>query len=182
MPLAEPGPDEICRALGLPGFATEWSSDLPIQELRVLLLPTFHPGICLEFCGSDGAMTTTVTCARPDASLFESPSPAPVDQDTGTVVNTSLADLEATLRNALIAPDALTQGRDGMDINIFWRTMRAGLIVQHANSSQHSALGAFVAQLIPLAYTAIKCSACKGRLAEAGVYVGLNLGRPIVRA
>ncbi|MGI9410686.1 MAG: hypothetical protein ACR2OV_11470 [Hyphomicrobiaceae bacterium] len=177
MPLDGQTPDEVCQALGLPGFVTEWMPGMPRQELRVLLLPTFHPEICMEFCENEGTTMVTVTCAKSKISPFEPPSPALVDQDSGALVDTSIAELEASLRNALIEPDALTQGRDGMDINIFWRTLRAGLIVQFANSSQHPVLGAFVAQLIPQAYLAIKCSACKDSLAEAGVYVELDLGR-----
>lgn len=177
MQLDEQTPDGFCQALGLPGFATEWLPGVPRQELRVLLLPTFHPEVCMEFREDDGTTMVTVTCAQSKISPFEPRSPTPVDQDSGAVANTTLAELEATLRKALNEPDALTQGRDGMDINIFWRTLRAGLIVQHANSSQHPALGAFVAQLVARTYRAIKCSACKDSLAEAGVYVELELAR-----
>lgn len=177
MQLDEQTPDELCQALGLLGFATEWTPGMPRQELRVLLLPAFHPEVCMEFCENDGNTMVTVTCARSKISTFEPRSPAPVDQDSSAVANTSLAELEATLRNALKEPDALTQGRDGMDINIFWRTLRAGLMVQHANSSQHPALGAFVAQLVARAHRAIKCCACKDSLAEAAVYVELELAR-----
>ena len=177
MSLVELTPTEICQALGLEGFASAWKSGAPNQEMRALLLPAFHPEIHLAFAEDGAGTRVTVTCAQSKVSLFEAPSPVPVEQDCGLVADTALADFEAALRNALGEPDALTQGRDGLDINIFWRTLRAELIVQHANSSQHPALGSFVAGLISHAYQAIRCKACQDSLAEAGVYVKLDLAR-----
>ena len=179
MQLVEQSLDELCQALGLPGFATDWVPDKPNQELRVLLLPTFHPEVCLEFAENETGTIVNVTCAQARTSPFEPVAPISVDRDTGRVVGTTLSGIETALRNALVEPDGLTQGRDGMDINIFWRTLRVSLIVQHANSAQNPALGAFVAQLIAWAHNAIKCNVCKACLAEAGVYVELDLARPV---
>ncbi|MGI9425029.1 MAG: hypothetical protein ACR2PA_17675 [Hyphomicrobiaceae bacterium] len=178
MQLIDQTPDEICRALGLPSFETKWNRTAPDQELRLLLLPTFHPELCLTFSERDATTSVTVTYAQSKMSPFEQPSPSPVDQDTGRLRNTRLADLETSLRKALVEPDHLSLSRDGIIVYIFWRTFNARLIVDYANPEADSALGVFVGRVIAEAYQSIKSSACKGSLAEAGLYLGRNLASP----
>src|SRR5262245_1871261 len=47
-------PDAICRSLGLGDFQTIWKRGLPMQELKVLLCPSFHPELCLVFWEENG--------------------------------------------------------------------------------------------------------------------------------
>jgi len=170
MPFVEQTPDEICRALGLSGFCTNWTRSSPRQEMRLLLEPTFHPELCIVFAEGDRGVTAKVACAR-EKIPFDVPAPTPVDEDEGIIGTTALADLEIRFRNALQTNDRLTQGRDGIRVNIFWRTFNARLIVEGAAPEPADALGRFVAQVIELASHSIRSAACKACLREASAYL-----------
>lgn len=187
-------PDEICRCLGLDGFRADyWTRDLPADELKVLLCPSFHPEVCLIFTEGDGekpvavvssaeqerappATNVQVLCAQTHIWTLDKAAPVEVAADKGIVGHLSLAQLEARFREALTQPDRRGSVKiDGMGVHIVWRHYFATLLVEKANPDPDDQLGAFLRNAIQSAFDAVGSAVCRDGLARAAGNVGLRL-------
>lgn len=55
--------ENICRALGLGGFANDWQLTKAEECIRVLLAPAFHREICISVCRSAHVVSVSVVTA-----------------------------------------------------------------------------------------------------------------------
>lgn len=171
-------PDETCQALGLESFGAPYAARAPRQQMRLLLEPSFHPELCLEFVERDGALRVTAACAAASLYAIEGGDALEISAGEGRAKGASLAALELDFRRALGEPDPRTTGRDGVRVSVFWRSFDSRLIVERANPTSDSALGGFVARAAALAWGAVAQPACRESLDRAGGYLGLSLAAP----
>jgi hypothetical protein len=147
-----------------------------MQELKVLLCPSFHPELCLVFWEEDGQTQVRATCAQSQIWALPSLAPVATATNTGSLSDPTLSQLEHAFREALAQPDK--QGVvtvDGMSVHIVWRNFDSRLVVEGVNPNVDDALGAFISTAVKLAFNALSDSACRDGLANAGLYAGLKL-------
>ena len=87
-------PENLCRAMGLGPFEPA-PGDGELDALRVLLMPSFHPEMCLTFRHDAMQARLEVVAARSQIWRQQgiAPFPAPVDAAGGHVEATTLEEL-----------------------------------------------------------------------------------------
>ena len=83
-------PENVCRAMGLGPFEPELA-DGELDALSVLLMPSFHPEICLTFRRDAMQARLEVVAAR--SQIWRQQGTAPVDAAGGHVEATTLEEL-----------------------------------------------------------------------------------------
>lgn len=169
-------PDAICRSLGLDGFTIAWKRGLPMLELTALLCPSFSPELHLAFWDEGGRTTVRATCAETQIWGLRQIGPVSTATAMSVVGDRSLEELEQAFRKSLEQPDKRgVTTVDGMGVHIAWRNFDSRVVVEGANPSPSDALGRFVSTLVSVAYNSLSDALCRGSLARAGLYVGLDL-------
>ena len=153
-----------------------------MQELKMLLCPSFHPELCLVFWEEDGQTQVRATCAQSQIWALPSLAPVATATNTGSFSDPTLPQLEQAFREALAQPDKRDVVKlDGMGVHIIWRTFDRRLVVGSVNPNPDDALGTFVSTAVKLAFNALSDSACRDGLADAGLYAGLKLPYSVPR-
>ena len=166
-------PEVICQSLGLPSFAADPSCTTAKEAVRVLLMPSFHPEVCLTI--ADGK--SSVVSAREMIWRQFEPAPMITDKAAGEVPAESVAVLAAALLQTTQDVELSGIAIDGMPTEI--RLFREGkvLLEVRENVGRKSVLASYVAQAISTVWSSIENAYCRNALAEAAEYAGVSLPR-----
>ncbi len=170
--------ENICRALGLGGFANDWQLAESDECIRVLLKPSFHREICISFLRKAGDVSVSVVAAVSQVWLQDWPVPqlTPVEQESEIFPEPEFARL-LSLLNSAVEPN---MGKrfvviDGMTAHSVHRKDRAGRVNVDQNVSSEEKYLSFVAETIKQTHSAIKNPSIRNALADAGRYARLQI-------
>ena len=169
----------ICRAMGLGGFANDQSLSQTETAIRLLLKPSFHPELCITLVPTDFGVEVSTLLAT--SMIWHQSWPTP--QSVATVASTGRAHREQfeLLRRMLVATADAMPVRvvisDGMSVHVVLRENRAKACEIEANVGCSPVLEALVAQVILTAWQAADIPAVRNGLSDAGEYVGLLLDK-----
>ena len=179
MQLSDYTPDNICRSLGLPSFRDDPTPGSSSQVLRVLLMPSFHPELCLTLEIRNGMATIEARVLH--AHFWAQPALGgriPTSVDTGRPTAEIATDLLRHTRNtieaALTAPARQCAMRDGMAIAVWLREPEGSLFFEDNGSFPDLAHG-FVAALLQVGFETTTDLTCRNAIARAARHVGLKL-------
>jgi len=173
-------PDAICNAMGLPAFIDQ---GLPSPTLRLLLMPSFDPEVCITLIGaseggaSESARLSVIALAE---SLYQQPAPCrmPAWKEQVEVSASVFADISEDFAAAVAAEREAT-GRmvciDGMPVD--GCHIMGTRVERIAGHPYRPAVSRFVSRLIRMAWEACSGAGVRNGLANCGRYVGENLPR-----
>jgi hypothetical protein len=169
-------PDSICASLGLEPFGAEWSRGAPVQQLKLLLCPSFRPETYIQFCAGEDETIVKVTAAREHIWTLDRPARVETDEVEVQLPRDALRRIEMAFKTGLAQPDETGSVMiDGMGVHILWRTYFTTLALNRANASRGDALTKFVAEAISIAHAGLDSREIRTALEETSVYVGLKL-------
>lgn len=164
--------DAICYAMGLPAFVER---GLPLPALRLLLMPSFDPEVCITLTG--GAGTAHLSVVALTESLWRQPALLRLSgwrervEITTSAFTESLADFAAA-----VAADREETGRmvciDGMPVEGCHIT--SGGVERIACHPYRPAVSGFVSKLIRLAWESCSGAGVRNGLAACARYVGAS--------
>ncbi|WP_437939264.1 hypothetical protein [Sorangium sp. So ce341] len=165
--------DAICSAMGLPAFIER---SLPLPALRLLLMPSFDPEVCITLAGAAGDERLSVVALT--ESLWQQAAPRRlsawrehVELSTDAVVH-SFADF-----GAAVAANREVTGRiaciDGMPVE--GCSITGTGVERIACHPYRPAVSGFVSKLIRLAWESCSGPGVRNGLAACARYVGVNL-------
>lgn len=176
MHLDEYTPDCICRCLGLAGFGSDPLLAAPGGTvMRMLLLPSFHPEVCITIAGGSTGPVATVAAARSSVWHLAAPAAVPTDRDQAPIDAAAWSGLLAgfaALAGAAQEPVVVTDGMPVETLVVHPGQPPHGL---RGNVGAAAAYAVFVAGLLPVVWRSLSDPACRNALARAGTYVGLDL-------
>lgn len=164
--------DRICNAMGLPAFVDR---GLPLPVLRLLLMPSFEPEVCITLTGP--AENACLSVAALTESLWQQPAPCRLSawNERIEVPASAVAEIYANFAVALAA-DREATGRmvtlDGMPVE-GCRLTSAG-VERIACHPYRPEVSAFVSKLIRLAWESCSGAGVRNGLAACAGYVGAN--------
>jgi hypothetical protein len=165
--------DAICKAMGLPAFI---EPGLPQPALRLLLMPSFDPEVCITLTGPAGSARVSVMVLT--ASFWQQPAPHRLSawkeqiEVSASAIADSLADFAAAL-----AADREVTGRmvciDGMPVE--GCTITGTGVERIACHPYRPAVSRFVLKLLRLAWDSCSGARVRNGLAACARYVGASL-------
>jgi hypothetical protein len=167
----------IARALGLTGFENDEDIAAAQVALRVLVLPSFHPELCLTFLKTPSGCTLSVISAN--EQIWQQAWPTPHRAETcvasGIVLAEALDGLITSARRADSTPNARVVVLDGMRVHTVLRVDRRREVDISENVGQRGAYGEFVAAALEIAWNAVSGPEVQNALRAAGSYVGSEI-------
>lgn len=164
--------DAICNAMGLPAFIER---GLPLPALRLLLMPSFEPEVCITLTGAAGDARMSVIALT--ESFWRQPAPCRLSawreltEVSASAIADSLADFAAAL-----AATREEAGRmvciDGMPVE-GCHMIETG-VERIACHPYRPAVSGFVSKLIRLAWESCSGAGVRNGLAACARYVGTN--------
>ena len=180
-------PDAICRSLGIGAFDEPFKHGKPVEQLRLLLCPSFAPELSITLfkvvaapdrargrSSADKKTILSVAASRTQIWTMAAPGLVTVDHVKSEMSSVTLKDLEMKFRSALAAPPLSTVMLDGMPVSAVWRRFGSSILVEDT-PAKDSPFGNFVAEVVNLAFEVSDNISCRNALARAGCYVGLDL-------
>ena len=171
MDLKQYTPDAICRSMGMPGFVEPgWSP----PTLRILLMPSFDPEVCLTLTGGVDARLSVVALAE---MLWRQPVPRslPTWSEQVTVPMSVVSELTTDFDAALIA-ERDAKGHmvcaDGMPVACL---LKSEDLEEFACNPYRPPVTRFVSSFIRAAWQSCRDAGVRNSLAVCGRYVGLAL-------
>lgn len=168
-------PDVICRAMGLPAFVER---DLSPVAIRLLLMPSFDPEVCVTFTCLAGDARLSVVALAEMLWRQSAPRALPAWREQVAVPAPLLAQAVVNFVGAL-TEDRLPKGRmvclDGMPIAA--SLLSSAGLEQFACSPYRPAVSAFVSSLIRVAWESCIGAGVRNALAACSRYVGLDFPR-----
>lgn len=170
--------ENICRALGLGGFANDWQLAESDECIRVLLKPSFHREVCISVLSKGEKVSVVVIAALFQIWLQDWPIPrlTKVEQDAGILSGLQFSRLTSLLKSA--AEPKQQAGFfviDGMPAHTVLRADREGKLSIDKNVGSEASYKSFIAEVITQAHGAIDSPGIRNALADAGNYVGLRI-------
>ncbi|MTW11607.1 hypothetical protein GM658_13460 [Pseudoduganella eburnea] len=170
--------ENICRALGLGGFANDWQLAGADECIRVLLKPSFHREICISVLCIAGTVSVSVVAAVSQIWLQDWPLPqlTQVEQEAGILPDLQFARLSSLLDLAAEPPQTPRfVVIDGMTAHSIHRKNRSGKVNVDQNVASDEKYKSFVAEVIKQTHSATGHPGIRNALADAGRYVGLQI-------
>lgn len=170
--------ENICRALGLGGFANDWQLAAADQCIRVLLKPSFHREVCISILRKAGEVSVSVVASVSQIWLQDWPVPqlTQVEEDAGILSELQFTRLSSLLN---IAAEPKQAQRfvviDGMPVHTVLRANREGKLNLDQNVACDASYGSFVAEVIKQTHSAIDSPGIRNALADAATYVGVRI-------
>jgi len=164
--------DAICNAMGLPVFIDQ---ELPLPTLRLLLMPSFDPEVCITLVGAAGEARISVIALAESLYRQRSPCRLPAWKEEADVSASVIADIFQKFA-AAVAAQRETTGRmvciDGMPVDGY---CIAGTGVERiACHPYRPAVSGFVSRLLRVAWEACAGAGVRNGLAACARYVGQN--------
>ena len=165
--------DDICRAMGLPGFVEQPWVQSEDPNLRLVLTPSFHPELCITLARSaDGTWLSVVVLLKrlwAERSLVCLPHESEATNLPSAAFEEVLALFTAA--HASFDPERRYVCVDGMG-SASCLVSRTGTKLLDAHVSAHVATGQFIGRLIELAWNACCHPGVRNALAQAALYLG----------
>lgn len=175
--------ENICRALGLGGFANDWQLAEADECIRVLLKPSFDREVCISVLFKAGTVSISVVAAASQIWLQDWPMPqlTQVEHEAGILTELQFS-LLSSLLNSAAAPTQASRFIviDGMQAHTVLRAGREGKLNLDQNVARDASYGSFVSKTIELTHSAISGPSIRNALANAGRYAGLRIPLEIV--
>ncbi|MEM4987353.1 hypothetical protein V8G57_08120 [Collimonas sp. H4R21] len=183
--------ENICRSLGMDGFANDRHLAKADEAVRLLLKPSFHPEVCVSFIRSGYDVSLYVEAARMQIWQQDWPTPQPTPTNTAAGL-CSLEDFETLVDMLCKAANPNATPRfyviDGMLAHSILRREREGLVNINANAVYETQYMTFIAKAIGIAWYGISVPVVRNALRLAGGYVNVNLpeenippSKPVIR-
>jgi hypothetical protein len=183
--------ENICRSLGMDGFANDRHLAKADEAVRLLLKPSFHPEVCVSFIRNGYDVSLYVEAARTQIWHQNWPTPQPTQKNTATGL-CSLDDFETLVDMLCRAANPHASPRfcviDGMLAHSILRREREGLVNINANAAYESHYTTFIAKAIGIAWYGVSVPIVRNALRLAGGYVKVDLpeenippSKPVVR-
>lgn len=175
--------ENICRALGLGGFANDWQLAQSDECIRVLLKPSFHREVCISVLLKEEKVSVVVIAALSQIWLQDWPIPqlTKVEQEAGILSEVQFARFTSLLHSAA---EPKQQARfvvlDGMQAHTVLRADREGRLNIDKNVGGDASYKFFIAEVITQVHTAIGCPSIRNALADAGSYAGLRIPYEVI--
>jgi hypothetical protein len=175
--------ENICRALGLGGFANDWQLAQSDECIRVLLKPSFHREICISVLSKEEKVSVVVIAALSQIWLQDWPIPqlTKVEQEAGILSEVQFARFSSLLNSAA---EPKQQARfvvlDGMPAHTVLRADRKGKLNIDKNVGVDASYESFIAEVITQAHGAIGSPSIRNALADAGSYAGLRIPSEVI--
>ena len=175
--------ENICRALGLGGFANDWQLAKADQCIRVLLKPSFDREVCISVLCNAGTVSLSVVAAVSQIWLQEWPVPqlTQVEQAEGILSEQQYTRFLSLLN---LAAEPTQASRvvvlDGMQAHSVLRAGGKGKSNLDQNVGGNASYRAFVAEVIEQAHGVLGTPSIRNALADAGRYVGLRIPIEVV--
>lgn len=171
--------ENICRALGLGGFANDWQLAGADKCIRVLLKPSFRREVCISLLCKAEKVSVSVVAALSQIWLQDWPVPhlTQVEQEEGILPEAQFARLSSLLELAAEPSQAprVVVIMDGMQADTVLRADREGKLNLHQNVGSDVRYDSFEAEVIKLSHGAIGSPSVRNALADAGNYAGLRI-------
>ncbi|WP_426165305.1 hypothetical protein [Pseudoduganella sp. R-34] len=170
--------ENICRALGLGGFANDWQLAESDECVRVLLKPSFHREVCISVLSKAGNVSVSVVAALSQIWLQDWPLPqlTQVEQEAGAITEQQFVRLLSLLKLAdKQERPSRTVIMDGMQAHTVLRVDREGKLNQEQNVSEDESYTCFVTEVIKQSHGAISGATIRNALADAASYAGLRI-------
>lgn len=186
MRFVEYTPDSICKAMGLRAFQFQPEDQSVGPWMRLLLMPSFHPEICLSIhLDGVGGIAEVRTF---DSLFWHMPTPAhhpalfveTVSLDLATVVNFEEAFQKAAL--ATQADDNQFITLDGMPAIAICRDAGGKTIEMKKSLGEVSAFDSWVRIVVQNAHGLLLPGRCRNAIAAAGDYADLKLSSDLLPA
>jgi hypothetical protein len=164
-------PETICQCLGLVGFEVDPGLSKAGEAMRLLLMPSFHPEVCITI--ADGRVS--VVAARSMIWRQSDPAPMFAYKDEGEITAESFSRLIAAFAEVADVTKASGLAIDGMPVDFLLLQRGSPLQrVQH-NVGRQSRFATFAAQVVSAAWNSLQNVYCRNALAKAAKYGGLEL-------
>lgn len=165
--------EAICQCMGLPSFDGDPTCLQASAAIRLLLMPSFHPEICLTF--SDGKVS--VVSARSMIWHQSEPSPMLTDCAEGCLPSDAFQALLAATES-VDHPDGV-RGIiiDGMPSELLCFSKGTIALKVGGNAGLKGDYSSFVGLAISTAWERISQPHCRSSLVDAAAYVGITLPR-----
>lgn len=164
--------EAICKCIGLPSFEHDPLCINATEAIRLLLMPSFHPEVCITL--ADGKVSAVA--AR--SMIWRQPEPFPVlsDRSNGDLEPDAFANLLECLASIAQSLEA-SRGVliDGMPFELLRFTRGAITLRARGNAGGRGAESEFVAQAIRATWECSSDHHLRNALAEAGHYAGISL-------
>ncbi|MBQ0936142.1 hypothetical protein [Ideonella paludis] len=165
--------EAICKCMGLPSFEADPACCNVPEAIRLLLMPSFHPEVCLTFV--EGKVS--VVCARFQIWRQFEPRPSLTDRAEGTIPAATFAQLRSSMV-PVTRPGAVPGiVIDGMPSDLLHFQQGSVVLWTGGNPGAKGDFSAFVTLALVSAWEHISSSYCRNALAEAAEYVGKRLPR-----
>ena len=175
--------ENICRALGLGGFANDWQLAKADQCIRVLLKPSFDREVCISILCNAGTVSLCVVAALSQIWLQDWPVPqlTQMEQEVGMLSEQQYTRFLSLLNLAAVPTQAThVVVLDGMQAHSVLRAGGKGVSNLDQNVGGNASYGAFVAEVIEQAHSVLAGPSIRNALADAGRYVGLRIPLEVV--
>jgi len=167
-------PEAICKCMGIASFDDDPACTESAEAIRLLLMPSFHPEICITFMPDK----VSVVCARAMIWRQFEPSPMLADRSEGGMQPATFAGLLGSMLPSVTSPDAVPGITiDGMPTQLLHFRAGALALKVGGNGGKKGDYSAFIAHAIAVSWDSISSAYCRNALAEAAEYVGKSLPR-----
>lgn len=159
--------------MGMTSFESDAACTAPAAAMRILLMPSFHPEICITF--AEGQVS--VVSARAMVWHQFKPKPMLTDRAQGSISAEVFSKLLASMV-PITNPDAVFGMMiDGMTTELLQFQSGIPVIRAGRDGPNKGNFSAFVRLAITSAWECISNPYCRNALAEAACYLGMKLPR-----
>ena len=166
-------PDAICEALGLPSFQ-ESGEGRRLPWLRLLLLPSFHPELCITFVPGDAETVAEVRSFN--GQLWSAVTTPPSQCERVSIEADGILQFTETFEHAVL--EASKENKrvclDGMRVHAMLETSE-GIREIEGNVGVRPALGELVRTVAQQIHPRLPRGFCRNALAQAAGYADLQL-------
>lgn len=172
--------ENICHAMGMDGFANDSHLAKAEESIRILLMPSFAPEVCITFAKFEAVVTVRVETPREQIWRQDWPTPQKTLTDVATGTSSAveydrLLQLFECANNPPLGLRVVIL--DGMPSHCIHRKAGERVFDIQKNPSTEGPLGAFIGAVIAAGWEAISDPWVRNALREAGAYVGIQLER-----
>jgi len=178
MQLANYTSENICLALGMEGFANDWHLANADESIRVLLMPSFHPEVCVSFLKKGDSVSVTVQSAGQQIWHQEWPTPklTAIDSAAGSISLDGYFTLVESFEAAANPPDGPRFFvLDGMPTHSIHRRAGERVLDISKNASAEPTYRKFIWHVVSVAWEGILDPRVRNALREAGLYANVAL-------
>ncbi len=170
--------ENICKAMGLAGFSNDPTFEDHQSVIRLLLMPSFHPELCLTLAANEREAILSIIALTDQ--FYRRPDPAwslPIYSEKIEVSWSEFEKLFDTARalahNQQLAETA--RGLDGMSFSCLIRDGDKVWLFEKIYVSKGQAPASFVGVVLLSAYEHVQKPECRNAIAQVGYYVSRGL-------